>query len=321
MRSGRDALNENRFRQSPLYRLLRALLGLAVVGAAAYYLGVNLHGGLSQIDFVALRARWPLILASGALTEFCVFLGTRSYHLILRGLGFELPYSRSARVHLVSNLGQFVPGYGWQQAGKVYLASREGIPVSKASVAMVVEQVMLAFAGLLVATVSFSRQWSWVPPLDYLEAYQAAAALMLMLALLLLPEALRRGSLFVQKRGKPNWELKVRREALWGAAGVMLTAWTLFGLAFSLIASAFHTLNAQSVLVCLFSLVASVLFGWAIPFVPGGIGVREGAMAFLLAAIMPTPAASLVAIVMRVVLVACELLGALVAWLAARREA
>ena len=101
----------------------------------------------------------------------------------------------------------------------------------------------------------------------------------------------------------------------------MLTAWTLFGLAFSLIASTFHPLGAQAVPVCLFTLVASVLFGWAIPFVPGGIGVREGAMAFLLAAIMPTPVASLVAIVMRVVLIACELLGALIAWLAAKRAA
>ena len=292
-----------------------------MIGAAVYYLGANLHSGLSQIDFVAFRARWPLILASGALTGFCVFLGTRSYHLILRGLGCELSYARSARVHLVSNLGQFVPGYGWQQAGKVYLASREGIPVSKAGVAMVVEQVMLAFAGLVVASLSFSAQWSWFPPLDYLEAYRALTALIFALALLFLPEGLRRWSLFMQKRGKRSWELQVRREALWGAAGVMLTAWTLFGLAFSLIASAFHPLNAQGVLVCVFSLVASVLFGWAIPFVPGGIGIREGAMAFLLAAIMPTPVASLLAIVMRVVLIACELLGALIAWLAARREA
>ena len=314
-------MTDDRSRRSKSFRWLRTLATLGVVGTALYYLGRNLVEGLSQIDIEVCLSRWPLLLASGVLTEFCVFLGTRSYHLIVRGVGGHLPYPRSARVHLVSNLGQFMPGYGWQQAGKVYLASKEGVPVREGSVAMVVEQGTLACAGLTVAALTFSPSWSWVPSVLHRTTYQIVVAAALILALLLLPEALRRAGGLARKWGRPGWELDVGRRALWSAAGVLLLSWTLFGLAFALVAGAFHPLDAQGVAICVFTLVASVLFGWAIPFVPGGIGVREGAMAFLLAAIMPNAIASLVAIVMRLVLVICEVFAALVVWLVTRREA
>ena len=97
---------------------------------------------------------------------------------------------------------------------------------------------------------------------------------------------------------------------------VIALGWFLFGLAFFLLARAFRTLTTGAIGVSVFSLTASFLLSFIVPFVPGGIGVREGVMAYLLSPVLPASLSSLVAIAMRLVLVVCEGLAALVAWLA-----
>jgi uncharacterized membrane protein YbhN (UPF0104 family) len=56
---------------------------------------------------------------------------------------------------------------------------------------------------------------------------------------------------------------------------------------------------------------AGYLAGWVAVFVPGGLGVREGVYALLLAEVVPGPVAAAVAILSRLWLTAVELLVAI----------
>ncbi len=314
-----SALISKGFQRSKTYRVLRISSAIAVIGVAFYYLGANLIKGASEVDLRTLRFRWPFILLCGLMIELDAFLGAWAYDLVLKGIGYDIGFRRSARVHLFANLAKYIPGYVWQGVSKVYLSHKENVPARKAGFVVVLEMGMLMCAGLLVGDVSFSLQSSWVLDFQHRVTYQIIGALLPALALVLLPEAIHRAGILVNSKGKAEWEFDVSRGALWSAAGVMVLAWLIWGLALFALASAFQPLATEDVLICVFSTVSSVLLGLAIPFVPGGIVVRESAMAYLLAPVMPASVASLVAITMRLIIIVCEALGVLFTWLVLRR--
>ena len=303
-----------------LFRALRTIVAAAVVGLSFYYLGTSIATGAAEADFKVLRSHWPLVLLCGLLTEVAVLLGALSYHLVLRGIGSPLGLGRSARIHLLSNLAKYIPGYAWQYVGKAYLSKQEQVTLRNAGAAVVLELGFVVGTGLLVGVGTFTPRWPWAASLEIPPAYQIVAALLVVMALLASPEVLRRVASLAREKGKAKWAIDVERQPLWAAMGVISLGWALFGVAFFYLARAFHPIPVEDLRTCIFSLVGSFLFSFAVPLVPGGIGIREGAMAYLLSPIMPRPLASLVAIVMRLVLVVCEGLGALIVWLVAWRK-
>ena len=306
-------------RRRKVYRILRTAGAIAVTSAAFYYLGTNLAKGASEVDLGVLRSSWPLILLCGLIVGLDAFLGAWSYHLVLRGIGYDIGLRRSARVHLFANLAKYVPGYVWQGVSKVYLSNKENVPIRQAGFVALLEMGMLVCSGLLVGVLSFSLQSASLPGFRPRVIYLVIGAMMPALVLGLLPEAIHRTGILAKSKGKAKWEFEVDRGALWSAAGVMVFGWLLFGLALFIMARAFHPLPIKDVSTCVFSIVASVLLGLAIPFVPGGIGVRESAMVYLLAPIIPASVASLAAIALRLVIIICEMLGVLFTWLVSRR--
>ena len=308
------------FHRRGLLRALRTIVAVGAVGLSFYYLGTSIVTGASEADFDVLRSNWPLVLFCGLLTELAVLLGAWSYHLVLRGIGCPLDFRRSARVHLLSNLAKYIPGYAWQYVGKAYLSKQEQVTLRNAGAAVVLELGFVVGTGLLVAVGSFVPRWPWAARLDIPAGYQIVGAVFVILILALSPEALRRAASLARAKGKAKWAVDVEHQPLWAAMGVITLGWALFGVAFFFLARAFHSIEIVDLRTCIFSLAGSFLFSFAVPLVPGGIGIREGAMTYLLSPIMPRTLASLVAITMRLVLVVCEGLGALLAWLIARRK-
>ena len=90
-----------------------------------------------------------------------------------------------------------------------------------------------------------------------------------------------------------------------------LVAWIVFGFGFALFVRAVADPAPGSVPALMGICTAGYLVGWAAVFVPGGLGVREGVYALLLAEVLPGPVAAAVAILSRLWLTAVELLVAL----------
>jgi hypothetical protein len=90
-----------------------------------------------------------------------------------------------------------------------------------------------------------------------------------------------------------------------------LAAWIVFGLGFALFARAVADPTPGSTSTLMGICTAGYLAGWAAVFVPGGLGVREGVYALLLAEVLPGPVAAAVAILSRLWLTAIELFVAI----------
>ncbi|MGH2394425.1 MAG: hypothetical protein ACRDGH_13230, partial [Candidatus Limnocylindria bacterium] len=90
-----------------------------------------------------------------------------------------------------------------------------------------------------------------------------------------------------------------------------LAAWVVFGLGFALFVRAVADPASGSIPSLMGICAAGYLAGWVAVFVPGGLGVREGVYALLLAEVLPGPVAAAVAILSRLWLTGIELLVAM----------
>jgi hypothetical protein len=98
--------------------------------------------------------------------------------------------------------------------------------------------------------------------------------------------------------------------AYWTAVLVILVGWVAFGLSFWLLGAALIPIGGELLPIFIFTLAGSFLISLAILFIPGGIGVRESAMVFLLGATIGQTPAVILAALSRLVWLLCELVAA-----------
>ncbi len=284
-----------RIRGSRAGKVATVVAALAVTGAAALYLAPGVLAGLSALTWATLRQGAGWLAGSVALTTASVLLGAPVLRAALDTLGLPLPAGRSQVIQTTSNLAGYVPGVGWRYLGKAYLLSREGIPATTIALAMSIEFVEIMVTGLLMALALWpaGAEAPIVGVLNPGARFGGLAGLVVIMGLA--PTLLR---------------LRVARPSgLWRAAGLSLAAWTLFGLGFGCLARALVPLTAEGWRVAVAALAISFAVSNLAVFVPGGLGVRDGILAALLAVAVPPETAALAAVASRVAGLACEVLA------------
>jgi len=294
-------------------RLLKLILGTAIVGLSLYYLGTNIARGMAGLGDFQWQVSWPDLLLSFALTLLCVILGGTVWNLVLRSLGHGLGLRASMRVHLQANVTKYVPGFAWQILGKAYLTRRQGVPTQIVGVAIGLEFGLLVLTGVFLAALLIPASYlklPWVP--SYAPALRLVVALIMALIIVGLPWLAQAWTAFARERKWSRWEMEVQPKAIWSASGLLIAAWLLLGLAFHLLVTAVYPVGWQALPISVFALIVSFLISLAVIFIPNGIGVRESLMAYLLGAIVPPGPASMIAILARLILIICEAIGFLV---------
>jgi hypothetical protein len=179
-------------------------------------------------------------------------------------------------------------------------------------------QVISTSAGLLLAAAYFALagRGGWVVRL---RPFLFAVPLGL---LLLQPRVLQ---------GVLNWILaRFHRPALevtmtWGRIWLLLlryiVVWLIQGLAFATLVRALAPLPLAGVPYVAAAWVAAYVIGFLSLLTPSGLGVREGVIVLLLAAILPQPVAAVIAILARLWTIAGEAIAAGLALATRRRPA
>jgi len=295
-------------------RLLKYALGAIIVGLSLYYLGTNIVRGMADLRDFRWQIDWIDILASLILTMVSVLLGGCVWGLVLKSLGHDLGLRASVRTQLRSNVTKYIPGFAWQILGKVYLTRSQGVPTQIVAVAIGLEFGLLFVIGIFLAALLLPTSYlemSWlpcsVPPLRFLTA------LIMALTIAGLPWLARAWTTYARRRKWSRWEMEMQPRAIWSASGLLIAAWLFLGLAFHLLVTAVYPVNWQALPISVFSLIASYLISLAVIFVPTGIGIREGAMVYLMGAIVPPGPASVIALLARLLLIICEAIGFVVA--------
>ncbi|MEO0081543.1 MAG: lysylphosphatidylglycerol synthase domain-containing protein [candidate division WOR-3 bacterium] len=255
-------------------------IGGAIVVASFYFLISRLVADWHQIPFDQLRFR-PLPLAGSFALFILVHLPLYGYawKLVLAGLGERMSFFRSSAIIAVTQLGKYVPGKVWFTLGRVSLASREGIPVAKSLVSILVET---GFA-LLSAVLLFGLAVLYVPRSGMPWSVYLLFLTVPMCLVVTYPPILNRVLAFLLRRFRqPVFRLSFSYLRLLSVLAVYTVDWVVQGI------GAFLLINSYSVLPvsALPALVAGYSVSWILGFLfllaPAGLGIREGIYTFIL---------------------------------------
>ena len=276
---------------------------------------------------LTFKTQWATIASAGWRLEPLRFalasaLLVVSFALVAALWGYALaatsgvPLRRGARIWFLANLARYVPGNVWSVLGAVELARREGAKRRAAAAVVAVTQVLSVALAVLVGL-----------PVIAAEGARLGRPVVLGLAVLvaagLAVVAARRPLLALARRRYPDLGprdlVPSPRLAAVLVAGYALY-WGVAGLAFGAFAASVYQPAGRHLPLLVAAFAAAYAAGFLSLLTPGGLGVREGVLVLLMAAVMPAGIAAVVAVLARLWMMAVELLGSLVAQAVAGRR-
>lgn len=288
--------------------------GLLVVAMVVAF-GFALAGRWSRI-LDELGAQHPLVLlGSLALALVGVAMSFVSWRGVLGVLGSPIPVRPGARMFFVTQLGKYLPGAVWPVLAQMRMGKELGVPRQRMGLAFVLTLGLSTIAGLVVGLAALPALLRAEGPVVLL----GLLALPVLLALLAPPVLNRLLGLVLRLARRPGLERPftvrdVARGVVW-----TLLFWLVYGGHAWLLAVGLGADPLRALPVAIGSFAVAFSLGPLLVVLPAGAGVREAVLVVLLAAVLPTPEATAVALTSRAILVATDgLLAAAAAHLGRR---
>ncbi len=292
------------------WRWLGSVLGVALLALVLWRL-VQYRQQL-VVDWATLS--WPLIAAALAASCVAQLLFASAWHALLpmdSAAGWRLDVARWS----VSLAGKYVPGKIFQAALRLgSYRTRGGARIAPAMLRELLLSLSAACAWValhLATTGTGPRALLW--PILLAALVLAAAAL---------PAASRPLGKLLQRlmpaQSPAAAPTQARMLAAWG---LQMVGYMSLGLSVWLLARALAPGQAPGLLASIAALCFAGVAGVAAFVVPAGIGVREAALAWYLAAWLPAGPAALLAIAARVCMTAAEFAAVSVGLWIVQREA
>ena len=295
---------------SKLLTLFRLIVPWVAVGCVILAL-LPRAGDLRQC---VQRLGYPSLAPAFGLCLGYWFFNAGVWSWILESLGYPIEYLTSVRLFLTSESMRWLPGGVWKFASRVVAAQNIGIPLAVASLSLPVELatvvaswIVVALAGILFSGLAgrFTAAYSnWLLP-------AGGIALVGILVFCLIWPILSRQSWIRAKleqlrsmlKVKPNFKALAKAELMYIFLNIFhgIGLWLMrAGMGYQHAVSPAAAVGANAV-------------GWLVGFfamvIPGGMGVRETATAFLLSPLMPWQEAALAAVLWRALQIVAELVS------------
>jgi len=252
-------------------RAIRAALQLALLGFVCWY--VYIHWGDYAHVFQQAHPDWRMLGFSSLMVFVAYVVLIQTWRQTVIAWGERLDFWSATRIWFVSNLGKYVPGKVWSIAAMGALAQERGVsPVAAMGSSLVVQLVNLV-TGFAVFFVAGAHAMN-VPRAAMVGV--AALAVGLLGAPWVLPTIIR----LVNRLTNRSITLPLLPpSAIWWAAAGTALAWVFYGVAFEAFASGMGAGSNGSFGDWTAIFIGPYLLGFIAVFAPGGIGVREVAMA------------------------------------------
>jgi hypothetical protein len=271
----------------------------ALVAALFAFLGKMVWGNWSEVKDASFTFRsFPFILGTFVfILSYFIQLG--AWYLITARLGIALSFQDTLGSWFYSQLGKYLPGKVWLLVSRFYFYESKGKSKKTISVALYFETVtIIATAGLLswVSLIVFQGVTSYD-----VGGYPGWLALLFIPVLVLLhPKVLQKLFNRVLRRLKKEPVVLSLSfgDVLW-ILFVCLLSWGVGGIGFYLFIDSVYSVPAGSALYLTGALAFSSILGLIALFAPGGLGVREGALVYLLSFSMPGSVAVVLSVLTR----------------------
>jgi glycosyltransferase 2 family protein len=261
-------------------RALRIGGQVVLFAIIAWFVYQSLSKGLASSNFLQLRFDWRWLAASWVLLACYYALYTLGLDMVMRALGSPSTLPKAFKLNFASNLGKYMPGGFWPALGRVAMAPSMSLSRAHAAVSLVLEAGYSTAGGLIVFAVSLAfggrlpqgtAPWMWLA---------LAAALVLCLHPAIFGAALRWAFRLARVEHEPP---RLGYGTTLGLVALYAVSWLVAGAAFQCFTYALVEGAAGNTLAYAGAYAAASIAGLLVLFAPGGIGVRESVLAFLIA--------------------------------------
>lgn len=266
---------------------------IALLALTVYFMVTNLDMKLADIMNYLMEAQSFFYIA---LTIFIVFLGVQAsiWVQILNDSEHQISLYRGMVIYMTSQFAKYLPGGFWNLVGRVYLTSKYGVVLGTQMTAILYENMMLGIVAVIYGIILL-----YMFHFIFLPVLLAAGVVLLLGYYFYEPVRVASQKLIhrVSKRFK-GMELSLPRDRFYLYLSYYFLSHLLQGCAFWLLLRTFGV-ESVGIVTAAGIFAVSWLIGLISPL-PGGIGIREGALVFLLSFQVPVHVATQISIITRI---------------------
>ncbi|MBI4721859.1 MAG: flippase-like domain-containing protein [Candidatus Stahlbacteria bacterium] len=264
---------------------LKKLIALLIIVIIFYFMGKALYQNWRQIPFGGLKFNPLFLIYSYFSMVITLILMALGWKLCLECFKVKVGLWKANQILSIARLGIYVPGKIWAMAGLVYLAKQEGIPGRKTGANAIMETLLTVLSALLISTFSFSFFMEKVAPVKNIYLLFIVIALCFIALYPPLFTKVANWGLRIIKQEPVEFKLHYTR--LLVILSVYLLNWFFQGLCFYFLIASFYPIPFDLLPVLLSLHVISWIVGFLSIITPGGLGVRDGLLSYLLKFYLP----------------------------------
>jgi uncharacterized membrane protein YbhN (UPF0104 family) len=276
----------------------KQMIRWAIVAAIFLFLGKMVWDNWNQVRDASFTLQGLPLILSTLLFTFSYFIQIGAWYLITRRLNIALSPSETLGSWFTSQLGKYLPGKIWLLLSRFYFYQSKGKSKKNIIVALYLETVtMIVAAAILFLLVLILHREFWL--------FSWSGGWLILLCLLglalLHPTILQKtlNWLLVKWKREPV-SLSISYSQILWILCVCILSWVAGGIGFYLFVASIHPVMPNSILFLIGALAASSMLGLIAIFAPSGLGVREGALVYLLSFLMATPIAVVISVLTRI---------------------
>ena len=273
---------------------------MLVLAAAGYYFYRNWE---QVINLISQISAWRIVLSLVLLIIGKMFLVLLVQYSV-NSEGWHPKYIETLGIYGLSSLGKYIPGGIWQFVGRFGVYKVNGLSGKASTRAMILENIWLLGSAVAIGVIGvFLTRFDLIAGLLNLPNHQWLAILFTILALGLWIVVLK----IVHKTMRRHTAENI--PSIFVVAGVGLLLWTFIGGSFFVM---FHDFPFSAAPLFIGGYAVSWAVGYIAVFAPGGLGVREAALAFVFSNIASVEMIAVYAAMNRIIWVIAEVLFGLV---------
>ena len=273
---------------------------MLVLAAAGYYFYRNWE---QVINLISQISAWRIVLSLVLLIIGKMFLVSLVQYSV-NSEGWHPKYIETLGIYGLSSLGKYIPGGIWQFVGRFGVYKVNGLSSKASTRAMILENIWLLGSAVAIGVIGvFLTRFDLIAGLLNLPNHQWLAILFTVLALGLWIVVLK----IVHKTMRRHTAENI--PSIFVVAGVGLLLWTFIGGSFFVM---FHDFPFSAAPLFIGGYAVSWAVGYIAVFAPGGLGVREAALAFVFSNIASVEMIAVYAAMNRIIWVIAEVLFGLV---------
>lgn len=266
-------------------RTIAQAVGLLLTSAALFYLVRTSLASVRQTGLADLLKFDPvLFILSFCVLQLHLLAAAWSWQRAIAVAGCRITLRQAYAIHFVALVGKYIPGKVWAAVGKVGLSRRAGVQASRAGQALVLESLLIV-AGSLLMGIPLVPGLSGKLHFNLVFGLVALAAVVGLLLVASHPSAYRK---LLDIAGRISGRSFACSDpgfmSILRLLPVYLAVFTLMGIGFLLLAKSFGVDLPFFPGISVFPTAAAI--GFLVLLAPGGLGVAEVSLTWLMAMIL-----------------------------------